>query len=348
MSSRGNQPINQSSNHNASREMNQSKRPPKKNKHLNVKGKKAPRKRVDKQQNSLINKLSKQVYSLQMSKWGKIQQNFQTVLEPFYVTEGQPAVFDLTDVSCKRTNSVGALTHNGCRIYRAPAVGSETEILPNIWSIDSTYINNNFYWAEQNKDGPDTGGYFLDSVTYFIKVTGRQSLDDTRIRFDVVSQKPGTLDGRTVPTGPGGSSSALVLPWTITSFKGLVGARNRINPIYFKKYFSKVVYINSTPAPDSGLHPTTGNTQMFSFKLKPKKAVFQKKTDPLYMPGQLPASGALDSPYGPDNIGSYLTPLHLIISTDDPVANNGDQVSITMSRRVVFRDMMGSAQIVSQ
>lgn len=338
----GNQAMSQSSNHNTSKSVKDTAKTPRKNKKLKSKGK---ARKTDKKQNTVINKLSKQVYNLQMSKYGKVQQNFQTILDPFYVTDMEPVVFDLTDVSCKRTTAGGTLTHNGCRIYRAPVPPSlETVLLPNVWSIDSTYINNNFYWAEQNRDGPDTGGYFLDSVTYFFKVTGRVSLDDTRIRFDVISQKPGTLDGRTVPTGPGGSSSALVLPWTITSLRGLTGARNRINPIYFKKWFSKVIYINSTPAPDSGIHPTTGNTQQFSFKLTPRKYVGQKKTDPLYTPG---LSTGLDSPYGPDNIGSYSTPLHMVISTDDPTSAPTDQVSVTMSRRCVFRDMMGSSQIVS-
>lgn len=341
MSRAANQPSSTTSNHNLAKDVKASAKNPRKNKFIKSKGK---GRKTDKKQNALINKLSEQVYQLQMAKWGKVQMNYQTMTEPLIPTTDAPITFDLLDISCMRTNAGGTLTHSGCRFYQPAATTNFTNILNNVFRVNSTQLTNNPYWKNVNLDSVDTGGYFLDSVRYFFNIKGRPNLDDTRVRIDIISQRPGTVDSKTIPTGPTGLSTPVVLPWSISHFRALTGStNNRINNLYFKKYMSKTFYLNSTPAAGSGVHPTTSNSQNWSFTIKPKRPILQKKTDPLFTPGLPAGPNTFDSPYGPDNISSYLSPLHCIISTDDITASVGDQVNVTVSRRCVFRDMMGSA-----
>lgn len=337
-----NQPSNVRSNNNLSKQVKRSfpkrVRP---NRKLWTKGRRAPRKKWDRTQNSAINKLSRQVNQLQMARYGKVQMNYQTMLDPLIPTKDFPITFNLNDISCKRTTSGGTLTFNGCRFYQANA-SNQVQLLPNVFKIN---VDPNVYWDDLNKDGVDTGGYYLDSVTYFFNIKGRPNLDDTRVRIDVIAQKSGAINSKTIPTGPTGSAVPLMLPWSLPYFRRLVGGtENRINPLYFKKYpkLSKTFYFNSQPASGTTtVHPTTANSQHWSFTVRPKKAILQQVTYPQFTPGQTGAT-AIDSPYGPDNV-DWLSPLHCIISTDDISSAIGDQVNVTVSRRTVFRDMMGSA-----
>jgi len=311
-----------------------------KNKKLKTRGK---RKKYDKIQNTVINKLSQQVNQLQMARYGKVQMNYQTMLDPLIPTKDFPITFNLNDVSCKRTTSGGTVTFNGCRFYQGDT-SNQVQTLDNVFKIN---VDPNIYWDNLNKDGVDTGGYYLDSVTYFFNIKGRPNLDDTRVRIDVVSQKSGSINSKTIPTGPTGANVPIMLPYSIPYFRRLVGGtENRINPLYFKKYMSKTFYFNSQPGSGTtSVHPTTANSQNWSFTIRPKKAILQNVTYPIYTPGVVGPT-ALDSPYGPDNV-DWLSPLHCIISTDDISSTIGDQVNVIVSRRCVFRDMMGSALYTS-
>jgi len=331
-----NQPSHIASDQNLSKNIKSQNKKPK----LNKKIKSQNKRRTDKKQNKLINKLSEQVYHLQMAKYGKVQINYQTMQDPLIPLADYPITFNLNDISCKRTTSLGTPTFSGCRFYQTATGTSHVQLLPNVFKIN---VDNNPYWETLNKDGPDTAGYYLDSVRYFFNIKGRPNLDDTRVRIDIIAQKPGTLNSETIPTGPTGGDLPLILPWTLPYMTNLVGGiKNRINGLHFKKYISKTFYLNSQPAQTSAVHPTTSNSQNWSFTIRPNKPILQKTTYPIYTPG-VTGPTLIDSPYGPDNISSHLTPLHCIISTDDLTAAAGDQVNVTISRRCVFRDMMGSA-----
>ncbi len=336
-----NQPSSTKNNKNLSKEVKEANpyRKPRKNRKLKTYGKKAPKRKTDKVQNSTINKLSKQVYNLQMAKYGKIQMNFQTMTDVLIPIADYPITFNLNDISCKRTTVTGTPTFSGCRFYQSDT-SNHVQLLPNLFKIN---VVNNEYWEHLNSDGPDTGGYYLDEVVYNFAIKGRPNLDDTRVRIDIIAQKPGAMNSKTIPTGQTGNLVPLMLPWSLPYMSNLVsGINNRINPLYFKKYTSKTFYFNSTPISGSNaLHPTTANSQNWSYTVRPKRAILQEKTYPIYTPG-VTGGTAIDSPYGPDNV-DWLSPLHCIISTDDLLSSVGDQVNVTISRRCTFRDFMGAA-----
>lgn len=329
----GNQPQSTSSNHNQSKAARG--KPPRRNKKAKFSKPppKARKAKVDNQQSSIINKLSKQVYSLQMSKYGKVQQNYHTLDEVLIPTSSSPLCLDLTDFTCNRPDNPSAPA--GALVYQhIPGVGPPST--PSKWTKQP--YEDNYYWKNQNQDQPDGGAYLAKSATYFVQIRGVNALDNTRIRFDVVSQKPNSIIGSA-------SASNLFLPDTLTHMKHLAepmgSASNRINPIYFRKYFSKTVFMNSTKT-DGNTKGTTANIIRFSFKLKPNKLCTQQVTNPTV--GNL--DPALEIPRG--NFGPYnvhaCQPLWLIISTDDRTAL-GDAVEVNMSRRIVWADTIGSANL---
>ncbi|AXH79056.1 MAG: hypothetical protein [Circular genetic element sp.] len=326
-----NQPSSTSSNHNQSRQAS-TKIPSRNKKAPKAKVPKVARKaKVDNKQSAIINKLSKQVYSLQMSKYGKVQQNYHTLRTRLIPTNTAPLCLDLTDFTCARPD--GPQSGSGAQVFQHNGSGNPPV---SEWSIQP-YVDN-FYWSRQNKDQPDTGSYLAMNCTYFVEVKGVNSLDNTRVRFDIVSQKPEGI----LPTG-GPAFEANVLPQTLGYMKHLAepmgSTSNRINPTYFKKYMSKTVFINSAPANISGVHPTTANIMRFSFKLKPNKLCTQNQTNPSV--GNLDAQPeVLLGNFGPNQVHPC-QPLWLIVSCDDQDAL-GDAVSVDISRRIVWRDTIGS------
>lgn len=337
--SRGNQPSSTGNNNNWKKSNQMSV--PKRNKKAKFTKPRpqAKKNQKDNQQSALINKLSKQVYSLQMSKYGKVQQNMHVLRSRLIVTNTTPCCLDLTDFTCARPGDPAA--PEGARIYQHSS-GAAAEPITQ-WS--TVPFNNNYYWQEQNNDQPDTGAYLAMSATYFVEITGINALDNTRVRFDVISQKPDAI----VPKLPGPGQPLMVqcLPDTLQYFKHLAEptsntTANRINPVYFRKYFSKTVYINSQPANVSGVHPTTANTMRFSFKIKPNKVCSQRMTNPI-VGGLDPTAEVALGNFGPQNVHPS-QPLWLIISSDDS-SSLGDAVGVSISRRVVWRDSIGSADL---
>ncbi len=337
--SRGNQPSSTGNNNNykSANKM----RVPKRNK--KAKFTKPPRQQKknqkDNQQSALINKLSKQVYSLQMSKYGKVQQNMHVMRRRLIVTNTTPCCLDLTDFTCNRPDDPAS--PEGAQVYQHTA-GSLAEPVTD-WV--TTPYDDNYYWQAQNKDQPDTGAYLAMSATYFVEIKGVNSLDDTRVRFDVISQKPNAIIPK-IPSA-GQPLSVMCLPDTLEYFKHLAEptsqtTSNRINPAYFRKYFSKTVYLNSQPANQSGVHPTTANTMRFSFKIKPNKVCSQRATNPI-VGGVDPQEEINLGNFGPQNVHPC-QPLWLIINTDDS-SSLGDAVGISISRRIVWRDTIGSSTL---
>lgn len=330
---RGNQPMSAGSNYNQSAAAK--KVVPKKNKAIKYKkggGKKAS---YDNKQTSKINALSKQVHKLQMASYGKVQQNFQRLREILVPVATRAICLDLTDFTCNRPGTPSAA--EGANVFQ---YGLTTTTPAAVAHWDLASLNTNVFWKHQNVDQVDGGAYLAMNCTYFVEVQGVDALDNTRVRFDIVSQKPSVLTqqiaGATALTG------ILTLPDSLNSMQHLADPTvNRINPLYFKKYMSKVVFINSAKSnPDT--KGTTANIMRFSFRLKPNKLCIQNKTNPTI--------GNLDDEpeiargnFGPYNVPAT-QPLWMIISTDDEVGVL-DAVNIKISRRVVWRDQIGSANL---
>lgn len=347
-SARGNQPNSTGSNHNQSKYA--TSKPPKRNKKAPMRKppKRLQKHKMDNQQSKLINKLSKQVYKLQMATYGSVQQNFHSTNREIIPTASYPACVDLTDFTSQR-RIAGQVVSNGCRVWQATQ-GPPGYAAVSYWQ-PSTAVQNNLYWKAQNQDAPDTGKYLAMSATYFIDVEGLPNLDNTRVRFDVIAQK---ADANIPQVLVGGSPDIpRVLPFTLGELSNLAEPHlNRINPVYFHKYFSKTLFFNSSKT-NQNTKGTTGNIQRFSFKIRPNKIMQQKESNPLInnVPVVNVDTGDIElqdeeshGNFGPLNV-SPNQPLWLVISTDDQTAITGDQVVVRMSRRVVYRDHVGSANL---
>lgn len=344
---RGNQPASTGNNSNLSKNAKTSA--PRHNKKAPYR--KAPRKAANKarmqdnKQSNLINSLSRQMYKMQMQAYGAVQQNFHSLERTLIPTRSAPICLDLTDFTSKSIVN-NQIVVNGARCFQAIAASPYYSKVSN-WR-SSTIIANNPYWKANNQDSPDTGKYLAMSAAYFVDIRGNANLDNTRIRFDLVSQKPEGI----VPPAVGGVAG--VLPFTLRYLTHLAEPHvNRINPVYFKKYWSKTVFINSQPSGTSGVKATTANIQRFSFKIKPNKVCQQLQTNPQV--GDVPivdettGDVELQAEIGGGNFGPFnvpaTQPLWLIISTDDAIASVGDAVEIRMSRRIVYRDHVGASNL---
>lgn len=346
---RGNQPPSTGSNYNQSKYAKSKK--PVKNKRVpfHARPKKAADKNrmLDNKQSQMINRLSKQMYQMQMATYGQVQQNFHSTNREIIPTALYPCCVDLTDfTSVRRINNI--VVSNGCRVFQA-TTGPPGYAPVSAW--EPTAAAQNLYWNNQNNDAPDTGKYLAMSCTYFIDVEGVPNLDNTRVRFDVVAQRKDADIPRV--TSSGAPDIPRVLPFTLEHLTNLAEPhKNRINPIYFKKYFSKTLFLNSSKS-NADTKGTTSNIQRFSFTLHPKKVMQQKDTNPRIqgIPEVDPNTGDIELPpevqwgnFGPLNV-SPDQPLWLIISTDDQTAVTGDKVQVKMSRRVVWRDHVGAANL---
>jgi len=344
---KGNQPSSTGSNYNQMRssyaKAPKKMRPVKYRKYKKT-GKPA-QKRVDNKQTSAINALTKKVYDLELSKYGKVQQNFHKLERTLVPTNTKPLCFDLTDFTCVRNIiSGGSVWQHGLN----PPVNV---------SSASHWVraqNDNYYHNNNNDDQPDGGAYLCKMATYFVEIKGNVNLSNTRVRFDVISQKSNSL----LPNSQ--NTEDQTLPDTLQYMKHLAdfGTPNRINPIYFKKYFSKVVYLNSSKL-DRYTKGTTSNIMRFSFTIRPNKVCVQNETNPQVGGGiiaddndptiQEQQAEIARGNFGPNNVPST-QPLWCVISTDDsadpdplPPGQNPHKVEIKIHRRVVWADALGSS-----
>lgn len=327
-----NQPYNSNLRGNIPKTQNAIK-PPKKGKKLNTrKGT-----RVDKKQSKMINSLQKQVFKLQMQRYGNVQRNFHVLSRPLVPTATAPLCMDLTDFTCQRTVSTTPLViNNGALTYQVLPAGAGVANA-STWDNNSTYINNNPYWAFKQKDAPDGGQYLAMNATYSISVSGVPNLDNTRIRFDIIAEKPGTYSLRQLSTL---QSTGVHLPNSLVYMQNLVGGiQNRISKDHFKHYYTKTIFINSSKV-DADTKGTTSNVQQFTIRIKPNKVMRQQTTAPKITPGE--DTGISNGDFGPNNVATT-QPLWLIISTDDQVATASDQVRVEISRTCTWRDYVGSA-----
>lgn len=340
-----NQPSSTSSNYN---QMQSSKiKPPSKRKSLKFRKYKksgvSGQKMADNKQTAAINDLSKKVYSLEMSKYGKTQQNFHSLERNLVPINTKPLCFDLTDFTCIRPGDPEINGGSVWQHYLAPPVNVSTA---SHWKLEGA---TNLYWNNNNDDQPDGGAYLAKMATYYVEVRGNTFLSNTRVRFDVVSQKPDALIPNSLSTEDAN------LPDTLNYLKNLCEPHlNRINPVYFKKYFSKVIFLNSSKTATT--KGTTANVIRFSFTIRPNKVCIQNETNPQVGGGIVvdPDDPTLDNQqveiargnFGPNNVPAT-QPLWCIISTDDEGGSTPatQAVQIKMSRRVVWCDQLGSAAL---
>ena len=94
-----------------------------------------------------INKLSRQVRSLQQAKYGSVQRNFQlsNLMTPF---AARPIITDIMDFTCRRPATAGA---NFAQYDAQPT--------PVLQTVGNWTPSTNLYHADQNLDIPDTGKY---------------------------------------------------------------------------------------------------------------------------------------------------------------------------------------------
>ena len=337
---RGNQPMSSAGNKNVRTKVSNYK--PRRGKSLAFRKYKrtgvSGQKRVDNKQTAQINKLTKQVYNLQMSKFGNVQQNYHALAEQLKPAATKPICFDMNDYTCERGVVIGGLVYQHDPANVPPSEPVEV----------THWIRNdngqNFYWQNQNEDQPDAGSYLAMDATYFFSIQGNRSLSDTRIRLDLIVQK----EDVSFPSFATAATQSLALPDTLQYMKHLCDPyQNRINPTYFRKIMTKIVYINSSKT-NAHVKGTTGNRMRFSVNVKPNRVMIQNETNPQTGGGVV----AFDSGgtgeqqeyergnFGPLNVPTT-QPLWCIISTDDP--NGGDEVIVEVSRRVRWRDALGSA-----
>lgn len=295
-------------------------------------------KRVDNQQTAQINKLTKQVYGLQMSKFGKTQQNYHALAEQLKPTATKPCCFDMNDFTCERGVVLGG------RVYQHDAT------LPDPTNEVTHWIRNasgeNYYWSNQNEDQPDGGGYLNMDATYFFSLRGDRALSDTRIRIDLIVQKPNT----SFPSFATAGTQSLALPDTLGYMKHLCDPyQNRINPSHFRKIMTKVVYINSSKL-NPNVKGTTGNRMRFSINIKANRIMIQNETNPQVGGGIVAFDNGTTGEqieydrgnFGPLNV-PITQPLWCIISTDDP--SGGDELIVEVSRRIRWKDTLGSSAL---
>ncbi len=360
-SAKGNQPISSGSNQNQSKYAKD--KAPKHNKQLKYRKHKktgvSQEKRVDNKQTKMINKLSNQVYKLQMKSYGKVQQNFHVLYgRPLTVNRLQPICLDLTDFTCARGPEVAGLPFSfGAEIYQLVPPNLAPSSVNN-WRIKppSATYGDNLYWQHQNLDQVDTGAYLAMSATYFIEVEGLPVAENTRVRFDVISQKSESILPAQRIVAPATPLTKL-LPDTLRYFQNIADpTENRINPTYFNKYMSKTVFLNSTKGNTTGstTRGTTANKMRFSFKLNPNKLCVQSETNPQVGDGIVqndnppPDDGAqVEYPrgnFGPRNVPAT-QPLWLLISSDNEQDADLGNIQVRLSRRVVWRDHLGSSML---
>jgi len=282
-----------------------------------------------------INDLKRDVAYLKRSQHGSIQQNMQNSQVDMIPVARYPLLTDLTDFTCFREATLNPPVpeRQGCLFYQYSALG-----ITQAGGYDIQDYEDSPYWANQNSDRVDTGKYLPVYAKYTIRVEGRPNLDNTRVRIQVFQAKSKAL----VPTNI--AAQNLVLPTGLQHLDNMADPTlNRLNPVFFKEYkkLGKWFFLNSTKT-DANTKGTTSNIQYYTFSVKPKKMKYQTLTQP-WSPGD-PQDEETDGNFGPLQV-SPESPLWMLISTDDLTAVD-DQVRVRVSRRVVWRDSVGSSQII--
>ena len=283
-----------------------------------------------------INRLHRQVKSLQMQKFGSIQRNFQVsnLMTPFAT---QPIITDIMDFSCRRPTTSGA----NFAQYNAASP-------PVLTTVGNWTPSANLFHADQNLDIPDTGKYLALSCHVTMRFQATPSVTDTRIRVDLFSVKSKAITS--VPTG----QPIFALPAALLQLVNLANPElNKLggNP-FLKVYATKWLYLSSsqnrTAGTGAGQNPgpaVTGNSGYLSFTIAPKGGKLRNQLV------TAPATPQDDTALLDGNWGPFQVPqdekLWLLISSSDAQAGGvpANVVSVQCSRTVRWRDHIGKSSL---
>lgn len=277
-----------------------------------------------------VNKLSKQVKSLQYSQYGCMQSSFQRMTNHVVPIARYPVLFDMLDFSVNRLDSsTPPVTINSGPFYQYSG-GGLTSVAN--WTLAQP---SSAFWQGENTDICDTGSYLACWMDYTFHILGNQDLDNTRVRIDIFTQRSKVLYDR--PTG----TQALTLPTALNQLDNIALPHlNQLNPKYFKKVKTIVKYFNSRTDATQSITQFTPNDYYVKYRTAPMKLRQQNITMPA-------ASGGVEANLPDGQWGHFQTPvdqqLWCLISTDDLSALTGDQVNVTISRKLRWRDRIGSS-----
>lgn len=276
-----------------------------------------------------VNKLSKQVKSLQYSQYGCMQSGFQRMTNHVVPIARSPVLFDMLDFSVNHLdNSTPPVNIASGPFYQIN--GGQLQAVAH-WQLGQI---SSAFWQGENTDTVDTGSYLACWMDYTFHILGNSDLDNTRVRIDIFQQRSRVLYDR--PPGV----AALTLPSALGQLDNIALPHlNQLNPRYFKKIKTIVKYFNSRTDAGQRVTQFTPNDYYVKYRAAPMKLRQQVITNP--------AVGALDQADLPDGqFGHFQTPVNqqlwCLISTDDLSALTGDQVNVTISRKLRWRDRIGS------
>jgi len=294
---------------------------------------KKPTRNYVKNNSKAINDLSRDIKKLKMSQYGRVQQNFQIANNTVSPTAALPVLFDATDITCFRERG-GQIFSQGCRMWQYNPLG----VLGNPGGFNIQDNLGNPFWENQNNDIVNGGCYFPTYIKYFFEISGNRSLDNTRVRVDFFSARTNThIQSTSV-------ADITRLPTALNHLSEMASPQeNRLNKVFFKRYITKTVFINSSKT-DQYTKGTTSNIKRFNITLHPKKARYQADTTPDTKNDPDVPAGLIDTgTFGPYNVPAE-APLWCLISTDDLLAT-GDSVVVNISRICRWRDPIGSAYL---
>lgn len=282
----------------------------------------------------MVTKNARAIRSLKRSQYGKLQNGFHRFSNHVVPIQRSPVLFDMLDYTVNHQSGAGTAISSG------PIFQVNGGTLQAVATWDRANLTS-AYWIGENTDTVDTGAYFATYMDYCIAIEGDGGLDDTRVRVDIFYQKP-----RSVWTAPPGTPG-LLLPSALNQLDNIATPElNQLNPRYFKKIYTKVVYFNSrTDLPtalDVGRTQFTPNKRYVRFRMRPNKLIKQALTNPV-------AQGGPEAVIPDGSFGHLNTPigqsLWCLVSTDDQSALTGDAVKVTISRKLSWRDPLGSSQL---
>lgn len=311
-----------------------------------------------------INRLGRAVRAAKMAGYGPLQTNYQIASRALVPIASLPVLTPLNDFTCNR--DPGSVSE-GCPFYQYNVGGTLT-----VGGMYTTQLAPpSVFHGDYNKNRPgEKGQYFPVRAEYSVQIVGNPNLDNTHIRFDMFTQKVRPI----VQSIVAGNSKAL--PQALNSLTHMAsgGVMNRLSPYYFKKYWSKTFFMNSSKT-NAATKGTTGNVIRFKFSIHGKYPVKMLTIPPNPVPDTTVnqaledalnehidhsdhSSAEDDADAGVD--ASFTTPLNyrfdntalgsqlwLLISTDDettlPVPPElSDQVNVRISRKVIWRDYQGT------
>lgn len=284
-----------------------------------------------------VNKLAKQVRSLQYSQYGCMQSGFHRMSTHVVPIARAPVLFDMLDFSVDRLDtSTPPVTIPSGPFYQYQGVGPTLTAVAR-WNLAQV---SSAFWQGENTDILDTGSYLACYMDYTFHIVGNADLDNTRVRIDIFRQKSNVLYDRDPNQLP------LTLPKALNQLDNIAMPHlNQLNPKYFKKIKTVVKYFNSRTDSTQSVTQFTPNDYYVKYRARPMKVRQQNITIPATAGGaeaQIPDGqwGHFQTPFGQQ--------LWCLISTDDLSALTGDQVNVTISRKIKWRDRVGSGGLTGR